>query len=187
MEFSALAAKETSALLNRALDTASKASLERVDALRAVLDSASKALEAAIVAPPDVERDIDDLVKRLTKAAADEADVRLKHLSAEARKITDALRAELGDAIGEKDALAISLKDSRALIDSLRAQLATEQKGAQSVQKELADARVAGKKLESAKAEASAARDKEAAARAVAEGELQTLKGQLETARKEAR
>jgi hypothetical protein len=41
MEFSALAAKETSALLTRVLGTASKASLERVVALRAALDTAS--------------------------------------------------------------------------------------------------------------------------------------------------
>jgi hypothetical protein len=187
MEFSALAAKETSALLTRALETAAKASLDRVDALRATLDSASKALEAAIAAPPDVERDLDDLVKRLTKAAAAEADVRLKHLSAEARKITDALRAELGEVIGEKDALAISLKDSRAQLDTLRAQLATEQKQAQAVQKELTEVHLSSKKLESAKAEAAAARDKEAAARAVAEGELHTLRGQLDSARKDAK
>jgi hypothetical protein len=187
MEFSALAAKETSALLTRALDTAAKASLDRVDALRATLDSASKALEAAIAAPPDVERDIDELVKRLTKAAAAEADVRLKHLSAEARKITDALRSELGEVTGEKDALAISLKDSRAQLDTLRAQLATDQKQAQAVQKELAEVLLSSKKLESAKAEAAAARDKEAAARAVAEGELQTLRGQVDSARKDAK
>ena len=108
MEFSALAAKETSALLTRAVGTASKASLDRLDALRTALDSASKALEAALGAQPDVERDVDELVKRLTKAAAAESDVRLKHLTAEARKITDAMRAEHGEVIGEKDALAIS-------------------------------------------------------------------------------
>ena len=73
MEFSALAAKETSALLTRVLGTASKASLERVDALRAALDTASKALEGAITAAPDVERDVDELVKRppkLTRASS---------------------------------------------------------------------------------------------------------------------
>ena len=66
MEFSALAAKETSALLTRVLGTASEASLERVEALRAALDSASKALEAAIAAPPNFERDVDE--ERLTVA-----------------------------------------------------------------------------------------------------------------------
>jgi hypothetical protein len=205
MEFSALAAKETSALLTRVLGTASDASLEQVAALRAALDQASRALEAAAPAPADIERDVDELVKRLVKAAAAEADVRLKHLSAEARKITDALRAELADVIGEKDALAISLKDSRAQLDTLRGQLATEQKQAQATQKELADANASRKDLTEAYAskereladglaskqkelaQAIAARDKEASARSTAEGEVQALKGQLETARKDAK
>jgi hypothetical protein len=204
MEFSALAAKETSALLTRVLGTASDATLERVAALRAALDQASRALEAA-AAPPDVERDVDELVKRLTKAAAAEADARLKHLSAEARKITDALRAELADVIGEKDALGISLKDARAQLDTLRGELAAEQKHAQSTLKELAEANVARKDLTDAYAskereladahaskqkelaQATAARDKEASARSTAEGEVQSLKGQLETARKDAK
>jgi hypothetical protein len=193
MEFSALAAKETSALLTRVLGTASDATLERVAALRAALDQASRALEAA-AAPPDVERDVDELVKRLTKAAAAEADARLKHLSAEARKITDALRAELADVIGEKDALGISLKDARAQLDTLRGELAAEQKHAQSTLKELAEANVARKDLTDAYAskereladahaskqkelaQATAARDKEASARSTAEGEVQSLK-----------
>jgi hypothetical protein len=204
MEFSALAAKETSALLTRVLGTASDATLERVAALRAALDQASRALEAA-AAPPDIERDVDELVKRLTKAAAAEAEARLKHLSAEARKITDALRAELADVIGEKDALGISLKDARAQLDTLRGQLAAEQKQAQSTLKELAEANVARKDLTDAYAskereladahaskqkelaQASASRDKEASARSTAEGEVQSLKGQLETVRKDAK
>jgi hypothetical protein len=204
MEFSALAAKETSALLTRVLGTASDATLERVAALRAALDQASRALEAA-AAPPDIERDVDELVKRLTKAAAAEADARLKHLSAEARKITDALRAELADVIGEKDALGVSLKDARAQLDTLRGQLAAEQKQAQSTLKELAEANVARKDLTDAYAskereladahaskqkelaQASASRDKEASARSTAEGEVQSLKGQLETVRKDAK
>ena len=187
MEFSALAAKETSALLTRALGKASQASLERVDALRATLDSASKALEAAIVAPPDVERDVDELVGRLTKAATAEADARLKHLSAEARKITDALRAELGEVTGEKEALAISLKDSRAQLDMVRGQLTAEQKQVQAAQKELAESHAAARKLEAARADAIAAREKEAAARAAAETEALAFRAQLEPVRKEAK
>jgi hypothetical protein len=201
MEFSALAAKETSALLTRLFGTASKASLEHVDALRAALATATKTLEASITAQPDVEREVEELVKRLTKAAAADADVRLKHLSAEARKITDALRAELGEVIGEKDALvgekealAISLKDSRAQVEMLRGQLATEQKQAQATQKELAEAHSSNKKLEAARVDAIAARDKEAAARdkeagarAAAESDLQTLRTQLEAVTKAAK
>lgn len=187
MEFSALAAKETSALLTRVLENASQASLKRVDALRAALETASKALEQAVGSAPDFERDVDEVVKRITKAAAAEADAKLKHLSAEARKIADALRAELADVIGEKEALAISMKDARAQLEAARGELQAEQKQAQSVQKQIADLTATVKKMESAKAEATAARDKEAAARASIENELQTIKSQIDGARKEAK
>ena len=187
MEFNALAAKETSALLTKVLGTASQASLKRVEALRAALETATKALEQGLAATPDIERDVDELVKRISKAAAAEADTRLKHLSAEAKKIADALRAELADVIGEKEALAISLKDARAQLETVRGELQTEQKQSQAAQKQLADMSAALKKMESAKAEATTARDKEAAARASAETELQTVRSQTESARNQAK
>jgi hypothetical protein len=199
MEFSALASKETSALLTRLLDRSSKASLERVATLRAALDTASKALETAIATTPEIDADVDELAKRLSKAAAAEAEVRLKHLSAEARKITDALRGELAEVIGEKDALAISLTDARAQLETLRGQLATEQKQGQAAQKaleasqkeleasqkELSEAQSSNKRLDAAHAEAVAAREKEAAARATLEADLQGIRGLLDSARKE--
>jgi hypothetical protein len=187
MEFNALAAKETSALLARVLENASQTSRKRVDALRAALDSATKALEQSVASPPDFERDVDEVVKRISKAAAAEADAKLKHLSAEARKIADALRSELADVIGEKEALAISLKDARTQLDTIRGELQTEQKQAQAVQKQLADLTASVKKIEAAKAEATAGREKESAARAAAESELHTLKSQIDGARKEAK
>ena len=187
MEFTALAAKETSTLLSRALENASQASLKRVEALRAALDTASKALEQAVASPPDFEREVDEVVKRIAKAAAAETDAKLKHLSAEARKIADALRAELADVIGEKEALAISLKDARAQLDAIRGELQAEQKQSQGIHKQLADLTAALKKAESAKAEATTARDKEAAARATAESDLHNVRSQIEAARKEAK
>ncbi len=194
MEFSALAAKETSALLNRVLGTASQTSLKRVDAMRAALETAAKALEEAIASQPDVDRDVDELAKKLGKVAAAETDARLKLLSAEARKITDALRAELGEVVGEKEALAISLKDARAQIDTVKAELQAEQKQAQTLQKQLAEVSGSTKKLESARADAIAARDKEAAARekeaaarATAENELHSLRSQQDKLSKEAK
>lgn len=186
MEFSALAAKETSALLNRILGNASQTSLKRVDALRAAIETAAKALEEAVASQPDIDRDVDELAKKLGKVAAAETDARLKHLSAEARKITDALRAELAEVVGEKEALAISLKDARSQVDSLRGELQVEQKQAQNFQKQFAEISAAAKKLESARADAIMARDKEAAARATAENELQTLRPQLDKLSKAA-
>jgi predicted nucleic acid-binding Zn-ribbon protein len=147
MEFSALAEKETSALLTRVLGNASQTSLKRVDALRAALDTAAKALEEAVAAAPDVDRDVDELAKKLGKIAAAETDARLKHLSAEARKITDALRAELAEVVGEKEALAISLKDARTALDAARGELQSEQKQAQTLQKQLSEITASVKKL----------------------------------------
>ena len=187
MEFSALAAKETSALLTRVLGTASQASLSRVDALRAALDTAAKALEAQIASSPNVEREIEELVKRLTKAAAAEADARLKHLSAEARKITDALRAELAEAGSEREGLTAALQDARTQVESMRTDLQAEQKNAQAIKKELAEAQAAHKTIEAARADAVAAREKEAAAKTALESEIQSLRGQLDSARKETK
>jgi chemotaxis protein histidine kinase CheA len=187
MEFSALAAKETSALLTRVLGTASQTSLKRVDALRTALETAAKALEEAVASTPDIDRDVDELAKKLGKIAAAETDARLKHLSAEARKITDALRAELAEVVGEKEALAISLKDARAQLDALRGELQAEQKQAQTLQKQLAEITASAKKLESARADAVAARDKEATARATAESELHALRSQHDKLAKDAK
>ena len=187
MEFSALAAKETSALLTRVLGNASQTSLKRVDALRAALETAAKALEDAVAATPDIDRDVDELAKKLGKIAAAETDARLKHLSAEARKITDALRAELAEVVGEKEALAISLKDARTQLDAARGELQSEQKQAQTLQKQLSEITGSVKKLEAARADAAAGRDKEAAARATAESELHSLRSQHDKLAKEAK
>lgn len=187
MEFSALAAKETSALLTRVLGTASQTSLKRVDALRAAIETAAKALEEAVASTPDIDRDVDELAKKLAKIAAAETDARLKHLSAEARKITDALRAELAEVVGEKEALAISLKDARAQLDTVRGELQAEQKQFQTAQKQLAEITASAKKLESARADAIAARDKEATARAAAENELHSLRSHHDKLTKEAK
>lgn len=187
MEFSALAAKETSALLTRVLGTASQTSLKRVDALRAAIETAAKALEEAVASTPDIDRDVDELAKKLAKIAAAETDARLKHLSAEARKITDALRAELAEVVGEKEALAISLKDSRAQLETVRGDLQAEQKQLQTAQKQLAEITGSAKKLESARADAVAAREKEAAARATAESELHSLRSHHDKLTKEAK
>ena len=186
MEFDAVAARETSALLTRVLGAASQASLQKVEALRAALDTAAKALEASIASTPDVDRDVDDLVKRLSKTAAADADARLKHLSAEARKITDALRAELEEATTQKDKLSASLKDLRADLESTRAQLQNEQKQAAAFRSELSEVQAANKKLELAKAEAIAAKEKQEKSAVAIQVEMQAIKSQLDGARKEA-
>jgi hypothetical protein len=186
MDFNVLAAKETSALLTRVLSAASQESLQKVDALRSALDTAVKALAGSVADTPDFDGDVEEVVKRLTKAATAEADARLKHLSAEARKITDALRSELAEATAERDKLFASLKDVRADLESTRAQLQTEQKQAAVFRKELSEVQAANKKLELARADAVAAREKQEKTTAAIEGEMRALRTHLDTARRDA-
>ncbi len=130
MEFSAFAEKETSALIARILSESSQGSRQRVEALRAALDTAAKAVEAAVTHTPDTQGQVADLVSQLTKAAAAEADARLKRLSSEARKITDSLRAdleqkttELEERTTEKDAIEGSLRDALGQLEGVLSEL----------------------------------------------------------------
>src|SRR5215212_6065009 len=127
MEFSDYAAKETSALITRIFTETSQASLQRVEALRAALDSASAALEGALSVHPQTEDQVSELVSLLAKAATADGDARLKRLSSEARKITEALRAEFDEQTKEKDSLAASLEQAQADSEAARAKLAAAQ------------------------------------------------------------
>ena len=120
MEFSAFAEKETSALIARLLAESSQSSRQRVEALRAALDTATKALEAAVAHTPDTQGQVADLVSQLAKAAAAEADARLKRLSSEARKITDSLRADLEEKrpLEKKNRLEGSLRDALGQLEA---------------------------------------------------------------------
>lgn len=141
MEFSDYAAKETSELLKRVFATSSQETLQRVDALRAALDTAAKALEGAVADAPDTDAAVADLVGRLAKAASAEADARLKRLSAEARKITDTLRADLEELTSQKDTLEESLKDALAQLDVVRAELTAHQNAKDALVGSLTEAR----------------------------------------------
>ncbi|MEO8077427.1 MAG: hypothetical protein ABI818_13945 [Acidobacteriota bacterium] len=182
MEFSAYAAKETSALIERVVTDSSQAALQRVEALRAAIDGASKALEAALAEAPDTATQVADLVTRLTKAATTDGDARLKRLSSEARKITETLRADLEEQIKEKEELAATLAETQTEAGSVRADFEAAQQEAEQARQQLAEAIAAQQALDAARAEAIAASDEEATARAIAEAELLELRGQLEAA-----
>ncbi len=123
MEFSAFAEKETSALIARLLAESSQSSRQRIEALRDALDSATRSLEAAVAHTPDTHGQVAELVSQLAKAAAAEADARLKRLSSEARKITDSLRADLEERTAQKESLEGSLQDAQARLESIHAEL----------------------------------------------------------------
>jgi predicted nucleic acid-binding Zn-ribbon protein len=141
MEFSALAEKETSALIARVLAESSHASRQRIDALRSALDAAAKALEAAIGQTPDTQAQVSELVSQLAKVAGAEADTRVKRLSSEARKITDSLRADVDEKAAEKDVLEVSLRDALGHLDTLRAEFNELTRGKDALVGSLAESR----------------------------------------------
>jgi predicted nucleic acid-binding Zn-ribbon protein len=141
MEFNDYAAKETSDLIKRVFATSSQETRQRVEALRAALDTAAKALQGAAADAPDTEAEVADLVGRLAKAATAEADARLKRLSTEARKITDSLRADLDEQAKQKETLEESLKDALLHLDGVRAELIDQQKAKDDLLGSLTEAR----------------------------------------------
>jgi chromosome segregation ATPase len=140
MEFSAFAEKETSALIARILSESSQSSRQRVEALRAALDSAAKAVEAAVAHTPDTHGQVAELVSQLTKAATAEADARLKRLSSEARKITDSLRADLEEKTTEKEGLEGSLRDALGQLEGALSELSDQTKARQELAGSLKEA-----------------------------------------------
>ena len=179
MEFSAYAAKETSALIARVVSESSQASLQRVEALRTALDTASKALEAALSATPETETEVSELVIKLTKAATTEGDARLKRLSSEARKITETLRADLEEQIKEKEELAATLAEAQSAAENARAEFQIAQKEAELVRHQLAEALAAQQLLDAARDEAIALSDEEASATWGMSDELRDRDGRL--------
>jgi hypothetical protein len=95
MEFREQAAKETSALIARLFAESAENSRQRLAAFRTAINNATKALETAIGSAPQFERELTDLVSRLSKTAAAEAENAAERVASEAKATTDAVRAEL--------------------------------------------------------------------------------------------
>lgn len=136
MEFSEYAAKETTALVARALGGSAASSLQHLHALRASMDTATKALETALATPVGAEREVADLIARLTKAAAAETEAAVARVKGEAHKQLEALRGELKEHAREKDGLAAALKERTTEKDALAASLTEAQGRVETVQAE---------------------------------------------------
>lgn len=186
MEFRDHAAKETSALVARLFAESAENSRQRLTAFRTAINNATKALETAIGAAPNFEREVGDLVTRLAKAASAEAEAATERTAAEARVAADALRAELKAESKQKESLAASLTEARAKTDALQSELDAEKQRSETARREVTDAREALKKVEAARVEAIAERDKEATARETLETELHRLHEAADALRAEA-
>jgi predicted nucleic acid-binding Zn-ribbon protein len=142
MEFSEIAAKETSTLVNRALSGSAASSLQHLRTLRASIETATKALEAALATPAGADREVAELVARLTKAAAAETDAAVARTKADAHKQLEALRAELKDLTKEKDAVAAAVREHAKEKDAFAATLKDRTKEKEALAVALKDANV---------------------------------------------
>ena len=186
MDFREYAAKETAASLRRLHAGSTETARQQLTTLRTAIEAAAKVLETAANPSAGAEREVADLVDRLTKAAGAAAELATKQLSDEAHKAQEALRGALQSQLNnEKKAAAASLKEARAQSDALRNELATTAKRADDASQELSKAREAIKKLTTERRDLTTARDAEKLARTTAEGELHKTRDLIEKMRHE--
>ncbi len=174
MEFRDYAATHTSELLTRLLAGATAQSRQQLTTLRAALDEAVSALEAALEAPaPSHEKDVENLVDQLTRAAS-------AHAEEEAARAVEPLRAEIASHADEIAVLAGTLEESQGQADLLRndieaarAQAAGAKSQLEALTQELEAARM---QLE----QASADRARFVEAASVAQGQAEAAEAKLE-------
>jgi hypothetical protein len=148
MDFREYAGKEATASVRRIQAAQVDVCRKQLGGLRAALDAAAKALEAAATPSPEAERDVADLVDRLTKTAVTAAEQAAKRVADEAQKAQDALRGEMQTHVNEKKALVATLKDAQALAEATKADLAKATQRADGTARDLEQARDAHRKLE---------------------------------------
>ena len=189
MDFRDFAANETSTLIARVSAGAAERSHEQLRNLRAALETALGSLESSITEPPQVDREITELVARLTKAAAAGAQDAARRVAEEGRKAADALRADLKLHAEQIESLSRALIEAQTQADALRADVEAERERGDGARAELADTRESFERADAARLEAVAACDAETSARESLELELRTLREEVErveTARLEA-
>jgi hypothetical protein len=176
MDFREYAANETTTAIHELLATSAEVSREQLQSLRAFLEATTKALESALQPSSELERNTNELVDRLTKAANGVAERAARSVSEAAKKVQDDLTAQLQAKIEEKDALVGSLNGAQAESEVLRGELKTALQHAEATGEDLAQARSALEQLEAARLALTAARDDEARGRIAAEQALQTTR-----------
>lgn len=117
MEFRDYAATHTSELITRLLASSTEQSRQHLAKLRAALDEATRAVEAALDAPPlSPGGDVDGLIDQLTRAAA-------AHADEQTARAVEPLQAEMATHAEEIALLAGSLEESQGQGDLLRSEI----------------------------------------------------------------
>ena len=186
MEFRDYAAKEAGAVLNRLLAGRTEASLQQIRALREAVETAARAAEAAAEVGPDVDAELQELVRRLNNAAT--AAVR-----ANAQRIQDdaagAMASVQGDLAAERtrvEELSVVLAEAQTQVDALRADLRDATQRAAIAERDLAAARARADEIDAARLDAESHAREQEAARIAIESELIAVRGSLDQSIAEA-
>jgi hypothetical protein len=186
MDFRDYAAKETSVLLTRLLGSQTEASLQQIHSLRDALDAAARTVETTAGGTPQLEKELQELVRRLNTAAGTAARAAAQKVQDEARAIIDGAHAELEAQRARSEELEISVASAHAQADSLQTELQAERDRSDGLVRDLAEARESFDQLETARQETELARREQADARAAVEDELRETRGLLDAALSEA-
>src|SRR5262245_41452694 len=186
MEFRDYAAKETSALLTRLLAGQAESSLEQIRSIREALDVAIRTAETTAGGSPQIEKDVQDLIKRLNSAAGTAARAAAQKVQDEARALLDIAHRELEAQRAKTEELEISLAAANSQVESLHAEIGTQADRVDSLTHDIADVRAAHDQTELARQETETARREQADARAAAEDDLRETRGLLDAALSEA-
>jgi hypothetical protein len=129
MDLQNFATTETTTLLDRLLARQTVRSIEHLHAMRDALDSAARSLEA----PVSVEKEVHELVGRLTEAAGTE----LRRVREEAQTAVDAAATEIGAHLADIEKLRSTLAQMEAETAILRSELQTAIERAQTADRDL--------------------------------------------------
>jgi hypothetical protein len=186
MEFRDYAAKETSALLTRLLASQAESSLEQIRSLREALDVAIRTVETTAGGSPQIEKDVQDLIKRLNSAAGTAARAAAQKVQDDARGLLDIAHRELEAQRVKGEELEISLAAASSQIESLHAEIGAQAERIDTLTHDIADVRAAHDQTELARQDAETAQREQADARAAAEDDLRETRGLLDAALSEA-
>jgi chromosome segregation ATPase len=186
MEFRDYAAKETSAAVVRLLAARAEASQQQLRALRDAFDRAVKEAEGAAEAPPEIDTDLQELVRRLNNAATAAVRAAAQRIQEEAAATLLGVQTELDGERTRAEDLAAQLAESRTEAAALRTELQAEADRAARAEHTLSEATQRNEEVEAARLLAETGRQEEAAARASAEEQVRDTRRQLEAVRAEA-
>jgi chromosome segregation ATPase len=183
MEFRDYASKETSGLLGRLLSSRADTSLQHIRALRDALDEAARGIQAE-ADNPQVEQEIQELIRRLNTAASTAARAAAQKVQKEMQAALDAADSELKAQREENERQTAAACDAQARAEAdaqaLREELKRETERADAADRDLDAAIEAHAQVDAARVEAEAACRQETQARTAVENDLADVRSLLD-------